>query len=322
MLDHILVPLDGSSLAECVLPHAVAIAKAFNARITLMHVLEQPSVSRGFSKADPLDWYLKKSAANLYLGTLKSHVEADQLSVQSILLEGFAADKIVELAHANQADLLILSGYGETRTAGGGVSSVVQQVLQRVQISTLIIRSNPSLSALTDNLRYQRLLVPLDGSQRAGSALTMAVALAEAHQSELLLVHVVSKPEMARHMPLSEEDAELTNRVIERNREEGNKYLEQVQAHLPTRTQTRLLVSDNVAATLQSVSEQQQIDLLVLSAHGYSGETRWPYGSVTNRFITDGTMPLMIVQDVQWESPEVARSNVETRQPIRQTNGT
>jgi nucleotide-binding universal stress UspA family protein len=64
MLDHILVLLDGSPLAECVLPHAVALAKAFGAQITLVHVLEQPSASLRLPKADPLDWYLKKSTAN------------------------------------------------------------------------------------------------------------------------------------------------------------------------------------------------------------------------------------------------------------------
>ena len=86
MLDHILVPLDGSTLAECVLPHAVAIAKAFHAQITLLHVLEQPSASLQLPKADPLDWYLKKSAAALYLDTVQSRLQAEQLSVQTALL--------------------------------------------------------------------------------------------------------------------------------------------------------------------------------------------------------------------------------------------
>jgi nucleotide-binding universal stress UspA family protein len=320
MLDHILVPLDGSPLAECVLPHAIAIAKAFDADITLVQVLEQPSASLRLPKADPLDWYLEKSAAALYLETMQSRLETSDVSVQTLLLEGNAVERIVELAHASQVDLLILSGFGETSANDGGVSGIVQHILQRVRTSTLIIRTSAPVPALTDELRYQRLLIPLDGSQRAGAALTMAAALGEAYAAELLLVHVVSKPEMTRHMPLSREDAALVNRFIERNQEEGRKYLEQTQTRLPAHTQTRLLVSDNVAATLQSVSEQEQIDLLILSAHGYSGEARWPYGSVTNRFITNGTTPLLIVQDLQWDSPEGTRSGVETRQPIRLNN--
>ena len=74
MFDHILVPLDGSSLAECVLPHAIAIAKAFSAQITLVHVLEHPATSRGSSNVDPLDWSLNRLAANLYLDTVHSRL--------------------------------------------------------------------------------------------------------------------------------------------------------------------------------------------------------------------------------------------------------
>ncbi len=321
MLGHILVPLDGSPFAESVLPHAVAIAKAFEAQITVVHVLEQPSGSLRLPKADPLDWYLKKLAANLYLDTIQTRLEQHQLSVQKILLEGSAAEKIVDLAHSTQADLLILSGYGETKANGVGVSSVTQHILHKVRASTLIIRANQSVVNVDDALRYRRLLVPLDGSQRAGIALTIATALVEAYASDLLLVHVVGKPEMPRHMPLSQEDAELVNRFVERNKAEGSKYLEQIHHHLSTHSQTRLLVSDNVAVTLQSVTEQEQIDLLVLSAHGYSGDTRWPYGSITNRFISNGTTPLLIVQDLQWKSPEAIRLTVENRAHILNNGG-
>jgi hypothetical protein len=56
---------------------------------------------------------------------------------------------------------------------------------------------------------------------------------------------------------------------------------------------------------------------LILSAHGYSGEAKWSYGSVTNRFITDGTMPLLIVQDLPYESSEITRDDVAIRQVAR-----
>jgi nucleotide-binding universal stress UspA family protein len=320
MLNQVLVPLDGSSLAECVLPHAVALAKAFDAQIMLVHVLEPPSASLRQPKADPLDWYLKKSTAKVYLDTVKASLEENGLFVQAMLLEGRTTEQIVELAHARKVDLLILSGYGESGANGGyesGISSIVHQILQRVRVSTLIIRANQATVPQTQNLHYQRLLVPLDGSQRAGAALTLAAALARAHEAELSLVHVVAKPEMPRRMPLNQEDTELINRFVERNQEEGSKYLEQVQNYLPANTQTRLLVSDNVAATLQRFSEQEQIDLLILSAHGYSGEAKWPYGSVTNRFITHGTTPLLIVQDLPPELAEVPYLGSETRQLAR-----
>lgn len=317
MFDRVLVPVNGSSVAECVLPHATALAKAFNSQITLVHVLEQPTGSLGLPKADPLDWYLKKSEANLYLENLKSRLEEQGVSSETLLLEGRASEQIIEMANTNKVDLLILSGCGDSDSNKQSLSSTVLKILQDVRTSILLVRtSQPTITEIND-VTYQRVLVPLDGSQRAGAVLTLATALTEAHRANLLLVHIVSKPEMARHMPPSQEDIELANRFVERNQEEGSKYLEQIQSRLPANTQTQLLVSDHVAATLQTISDQEHIDLLVLSAHGYSGEARWPYGSVANRFITNGTTSLLIVQDLPQQSVLETGTMSAIRQAVR-----
>jgi nucleotide-binding universal stress UspA family protein len=70
MINHILVPLDGAALAECVLPHVLAIASAFEARITLLHVLECSHIGGGKDAIDSADWHLKKCEAQVILGTV------------------------------------------------------------------------------------------------------------------------------------------------------------------------------------------------------------------------------------------------------------
>ncbi|MCU0463543.1 MAG: universal stress protein [Anaerolineae bacterium] len=321
MLYRILVPLDGSAVTECVLPHAVAIAKTFNGIITLAHVLEQPSESLHLPKADPLDWYLKKSAAKLYLSKIQTQLQENLVDSEVVILEGNAAEQIVKHAHAMRADLLIISNNCHNKSNTGAVSSNVQHILQHVWTSVLIVRTDGSTVDLPQDLRYQRMLVPLDGSQRAGAALTFVKAFARAYRPEILLAHVVARPEMPRHLPLTQEETELVNRMVECNREEGAKYLDQVRDQVHPTCETRLLVGDNVAATLQNLSEEENVDLLVLSAHGYSGESRWPYGSITNRFITHGTTPLLIVQDLQPDSFDERRTeDVATRQPDRVTH--
>lgn len=317
MLKNILVPLDGSALAECVLPHVIAIATAFDASVILLNVIEQPTASFGQRKIDPLDWYLEKTEASTYLQNVQVRLEAQQLTVKTVLLEGRAIDQIIEMAHAEDGSLLILGSHNANDSNGWSVSNIVQQVVQRTRTSILIIPCSQVTPVSSDLLHYHRLLVPLDGSRRASAALPIATALVQAHSAELVLVHVVNKPEMARYMPLTQEDTDLINRVVERNEEEGNKYLDQIRSHLPANVQTRLLVSDNVAATLQAFSEQEQIDLLILSAHGYSGEAKWPYGSVTNRFISDGTLPLLIIQDLPYEAREAVRDDTTVRQISR-----
>ena len=148
---------------------------------------------------------------------------------------------------------------------------------------------------------YQRILVPLDGSRRAENVLPMIAHLARFHQSQIHIVFVVTTPEMARQMPPVQEDVDLSNRIVARNREESIRYLEQVQlsSHLDgIAVQTHLLTSDNAPAALHGLVEQEFIDLVALSAHGYSGNNQWPYGNVVNNFILYSKVPLLIVQDL------------------------
>ena len=65
MLDHLLLPLDGSQLAECVLPHAAALAAAFNARLTVLRVLEKPATPGQAPAIDPVSWHLSKAKRTL-----------------------------------------------------------------------------------------------------------------------------------------------------------------------------------------------------------------------------------------------------------------
>lgn len=319
MIKNLLVPLDGSSLDEYVLPHAVAMAKAFDAQIYLLKVLEQPTASLRMPNVDPLDWHLKKMEANAYLSAVKDRLDATGQLTVTTLVEGRAADQIVGFAQSHNIDLLILNSHIENETNGWAVSSPVQLILQRLRMSALIVPEHHSTAPESLELQYERLLVPLDGSARAGSALPLATAIAKANNAQLLLTHVVAKPEMARLMPLTPEENELITRFVERNQEEGNKYLDRLQtlANSDVQIQTRLLVSDNVANTLQTLNEQEQIDLVVMSAHGYSGEAERPYGGLTGRFINEGKLPLLIVQDQPQEFSRVTEDVMSNGHPGR-----
>jgi nucleotide-binding universal stress UspA family protein len=148
---------------------------------------------------------------------------------------------------------------------------------------------------------YRRILVPLDGSWRAENVLPMVMLLARFHRSQIQIVHVVKKPEMARHLPPIQEDIDLANRIVVRNQEEALYYLDQVQLHSPLAgfdVKTHLIISDNAFIAIHELVDREQIDLVVLSAHGYSGNNQWPYGSMVNNFILYGKAPLLIVQDL------------------------
>jgi nucleotide-binding universal stress UspA family protein len=314
MFENILVPLDGSSLAECVLPHAVGVARAFGSKITLLQVLERVRAQGGSQFVDPLGWYIGEAESRAYLDSWAARLQEAGLQVDTVLLEGKAARRIIEHTHDQGVDLVMLSSHGRSGLSDWNVSSIVQKIILRAFVPVMVVRAyQPNHGGLAD-LRYKRLLVPLDCSQRAECVLPLASTLARYHESELLVVHVVSRPQMPRRAPLSPEDKDLVNQITERNRQEAEKYLDQVSSWLDVEIETRLLVSDNAAATLHDLVDQEEIDLVIFAAHGHSGGTKWPYGSTVVNFIGYGTTPLLIVQDIAPHEADHTRAERSARE--------
>ncbi|HSD83616.1 MAG TPA: universal stress protein [Anaerolineae bacterium] len=308
MLDHLLLPLDGSQLAECVLPHAYALAQAFGAHLTIIRVLGKSTVQDRTHMIDPVDWHINKAEAQAYLETIVKRFNALGLSAESGLVEGSAAERIIEYAHDHDIDLVLLSSHGHSGLSGWNISSIVQKIVLRIQRPVMVVRAYQPASSDIEKFRYRRLLVPLDGTQRAECVLPWASQLAAKHEAQLLLIHVVRLPDMPRHVPLTAEEQDLLDQIVERNRVEGIKYLEQVKAHLPAQTETRLLISPRIASALHEVTEQEPIDLILMSAHCYSADTHWPYGSEIVSFLAYGNSPLLIMPDVPSEMLEQSKA--------------
>lgn len=304
MFDPILVPLDGSPLAECVLPHVVAFAHSFNADVTLLQILEKNQAGASVQLFDLLNWQIQKTKATLYLEETRERFEASNVRTRALLLEGLVAEGITEYAQNEGMKLIILSSHGRHGLTRWGISSITQKIILSAPTSVLIVRAcqyDIPAGNLSAGPLYQRILVPLDGSQRAEHILPLIMQLAHVHKPIIHLVHVVQTPEMARQMPPAREDIDLANLVVTRNREEAERYLDQVKSRSYLKdiaVQIHLIVSDHAAEALYQVVEQEQIDLVALSAHGYSGKHQWPYGSMVNNFILYGKVSLLIAQDL------------------------
>jgi len=211
------------------------------------------------------------------------------------------AESIIEFAQSRGIKLIILSSHGHSGVSQWGISSIAQKIILSAPTSVLIVRAHHLASREVVEQVYRRILVPLDGSLRAENVLPIITHLARFRKSQIHIVRVVTTPEIARQLPPVQEDVDLSNRVLARNREESIRYLEQVRLSsllngIPV--QTHLLTSDNAPAALHGLEEQENIDLVALSAHGYSGNNQWPYGSLVNNFILYSKVPLLIVQDL------------------------
>jgi nucleotide-binding universal stress UspA family protein len=312
MINHILVPLDGSALAECVLPHVSAIAQAFNARITLLHIADIPYEIRGRHVIDPLDWHLQKHEAKAYLDQISGQLRGTDLKVDHVILDGVAAQCIIDFAQNTHVDLIALSTHGQSGLSGWNISSVVQKIMLRSFKSTLLVRAYQSCIIDFAHIHYNRLFVGLDCSTRAECILPVAIRLTQFYNAQLVLGTVIQKPELVYRFLPSDEDVELSARITDRNYRMACQYLEQLRSQfslLGIDLESRLVVSDNMTASLHDMVEQEDPDLVMLVAHGRSGERRWPYGNIANNFIAYGTTALMITQDLS--ADEIRQTKAE-----------
>jgi nucleotide-binding universal stress UspA family protein len=302
MFDQILVPLDGSYLGEFVLPHVVETAHAYDAKVILLRVLDKKQATEKAQLFDLVNWQINKTKAKLYLDKIGARFQESGLRIETAVLEGLVAESIIEYALERRVKLIILSSHGRSGLSQWGASSVTQKIILSAPSSILLIRANQPAATRLVGQQYSHILIPLDGSRRAENVLPMIIPLARLNLSQIHMVQVVKKPEMARQMPFSPEDKQLSDRIVKSNQDEATRYLEQMRLFSQLKgidLKIHIIVSENAEAALHGIVDQENINLVVLSAHGYSGNNQWPYGSMVNNFIQFGKVPLLIVQDLQ-----------------------
>jgi nucleotide-binding universal stress UspA family protein len=188
-------------------------------------------------------------------------------------------------------------------------------VVARTQSSLLVVPARAG-GPRVGELRLRRILVPLDCSPRAECVLPLAADLARAHEAELILAHVVPEPEIPRRLPPSAEDLAVASQLTERNRREGERYLGTLRDWLvgqKLRVAVRLVVSSRRAHAIRAMADEADVDLVIVSAHGRTGDARERYGGVAARLFEETSRPLIVLQDLGPEreptpAEEAARS--------------
>ena len=299
MLEHILLPLDGSSLAERVLPHALALSEAFQSKLTLLRVVYQEKEADQHGLVNPMDWQMRKSEAEAYLKSVQNQLREVDVESEIKIMEGKPAQQIIGFAQDENVDMIILSSHGSSGISAWNINSTVQKVLLRAFMPVMIIRAYTEGYESLTGLQYDRIFIPLDGSRRAECVLPLAKSICEKQQSDVFLTHIVEEPKLPRQTPLSEEIESLIDELREINCADAEKYMKEVKDQFPKGiVETIIETSKKPTVALHDIIDREKIDLVMLSAHGYSGENRWPYGKIALNFISYGTTPLIVIQDL------------------------
>lgn len=343
MFNLILVPLDGSRLAERAIPHAEEFARIFGARIVLLRVLEVTTDYENQFPTDPLSWQIRKTEADMYMQGMVAQIHENlnlpeskpgdmvnnENRVEYVIREGRTAENIIDFAHHENIDLLIISSHGSSGLSRWNTSSIVQKVLDLVYLPVLIVRSYHQPDETSDSIQYRHILLPIDSSRRAECALPAAIVLAQgetlleqdvegetenseaaalsspqqspenvSQKPKLFLTAVITPPEIPLPKPYPLEITRLSDQLLQVSRDAVQAYLIEMKSRLPVESEIQVVESSNVPSAIEELANQSSVDLVIMCAHGYSGQFTSPYGSVARNYIEQGSKPILVIQDV------------------------
>ncbi len=200
MYKRVLVPLDGSELAEQVLPFAVLVAKALSSQMVLLRIFE--SVPEQW--ADPAHGrYLDQLTSSFrnqaveYLEGIAAPLRQDGLTVTCSAHEGNPADLIINEASREPDSLIAMSTHGTSGINRWVMGSVTDKVLHAVNAPLLIVRSKAGSPKA--KIELSTIIVPLDGSALSEQVLPHAVSLSKALGSAVTLLRA---PHLPHYIPL------------------------------------------------------------------------------------------------------------------------
>ncbi len=296
MFEHLLVPLDGSRLAEAALGPAAYLSKALGAQVTLIHVIERGAPEKIHGEqhlTDPVQAsaYLAEVAARAFSPGVRvaQHVHTAEVSD--------VARSIVEHADELGPDLVVMCTHGQGGLRTWLAGSIAQQVIGLGVTPVLLIQ--PDGVAATPGFACQRLLVSLDGNPDHEQGLGIAATLARACAADLHLLTVVptlatlsgERGTSARLLPTA------TSAWLDMAEEDAGAHLHQnakdLQA-LALRTSTEVCRGDP-ATVIARTAQRVQANLIVVGTHGKRGMDAFWSGSVAAQVSSRSCVPLLLV---------------------------
>jgi nucleotide-binding universal stress UspA family protein len=303
MLENILVPLDGSRLAEAALPYAEAIARRTGAGLTLIRATRAQGL---LSELAYVDVQQPIQEAENYLALLARDLGAKGFSVQTgVPFGSTAAEWILEEIDFRHADLVVMATHDRVGPERWLHGSVAESVVHGSPKPVMLVHGDGAIAQRLAELRPV-LVVPLDGSELAEAALPFAVRLAGVLGSQLKFVGVVPRPDQ-----LVAADGGVTTFVgsdYERLEAEASAYLETMAGRIGAEVALRY---GDAAPEIAATAEEFGAAMVVMATHGRTGLVRSVLGSVAGGVAHRAGVPVVLIHPpIRWGGVKTAPSGV------------
>ena len=297
MYTHILVPIDGSPFSERALPLAAALARVSDARVELVHVHEPRTYASGVPQPDRrLDSEIEAQVCRTMDALNQRFAAHSDLETRLTCLEGPVAPTLERHASRSGADLVVMATHGEGGLSRAWLGSVADHMVRHSAVPILLVRPGAIGRAGLGEPLFRRIVVPLDGSSLAETALDHAVMFATPGATEFVLVQVIVPERVPTHPypmvtpPIDQDD-------VEERSVSARAYLAKLQSEIERAgfvTTATVIVQPRVARAILDFSEKQDADLIALSTHGRGAVARLFLGSVADKILRAAKRPLLL----------------------------
>jgi nucleotide-binding universal stress UspA family protein len=283
MFNRILLPLDGSEIAEGALAYSEELAGKFDAELVLYHVHSQ-------------EHQYQERMFHVYLDSTAEKVRNrvnHKVKISTIVEAGEAAENICNFVNRYNIDLVVMTAVSSAGfKIGKLLGSVTDHICRNVPIPVILIRPSSVKPPSPNGQLFRRVLVPLDGSELSNLALPIVEELA----ARLKLSTTIFQ--MANMIRLYDSGYGVVSypnysALNEQEKERVTTDLNNLQESL-SRTST-VISGFDAAYEIIEICKKTDIDLVVMSTHGRTGLGKWVFGNVAEKVLRHGQTHLLLV---------------------------
>jgi nucleotide-binding universal stress UspA family protein len=292
-INQVLCPVDFSAVSQHAVDHAAAIARWYEARLTLLHVfatlptMDLPPLVLEDADRERLRVAMRRMAAHVPDGV---PVECRVEQAESVHAE------IVRQLTDTHADLLVVGTHGRSGFDRMFLGSVTEKVIRKAGCPTLVVPPRASDVPPEAPVRFRRILCAVDFSDSSLSALAYALTLAEEADAHLTLLHAIETPPELRENPLAPDfDIDRLHAAAEADARRRLRDLVPEGARTFCTVETAVVEGRAYRQVLRRAAEEK-VDLIVMGVHGRGALDLLLFGSNTQHVIRAATCPVLIVR--------------------------
>ena len=295
----ILCPIDFSEHSRSALDNAIAIARWYEARVTVLHVFSSaplPAFGPGPVVFEPIILPVDRDRL---LADTKAFADTEGtagVAIDAVVRDGTTAAEILDQANSMKADLVVIGTHGRSGFERLVLGSVAEKVLRKAVCPVMTVPKRLSEAVSASPVLYKRILCPVDFSESSSRALQYAVSLAEESDGWLVVLHVV-----AHEFELkagTDYDAGMTVKNFLEEREHALLGgLQEVVAGAPDFLRMETLMTHGKPwREVLRVAAERDSDLIVMGVQGRGAVDLMLFGSTTQHVVREASCPVLTLR--------------------------